>query len=65
MSCDTSGLLVGIEIHATDIQDRDGAGLVIEAIHQLFPCATSLPTPSTTVPTCVMLASNPVRRLAC
>ena len=34
---DTSGLLVGAEIHSADIQDRDGAPLVIEAIHQLFP----------------------------
>ena len=34
---DTSGLLVGAEIHSADLQDRDGAGLVIEAIHQLFP----------------------------
>jgi putative transposase len=24
-------------VHAADIQDRDGAVLVIEAIHQLFP----------------------------
>jgi transposase len=34
---DTGGLLVGAEIHPADIQDRDGAVLVIEAIHQLFP----------------------------
>ena len=34
---DTSGLLVGAEVHSADIQDRDGAVLVIEAIHQLFP----------------------------
>jgi transposase len=34
---DTGGLLVGAEVHAADIQDRDGAVLVIEAIHQLFP----------------------------
>src|SRR5271167_3075690 len=34
---DTSGLLVGAEVHPADIQDRDGAPLVIEAIHQLFP----------------------------
>jgi len=34
---DTSGLLVGAEVHPADVQDRDGAGLVIEAIHQLFP----------------------------
>ena len=34
---DTSGLLVGAEVHPADVQDRDGARLVIEAIHQLFP----------------------------
>ena len=34
---DTSGLLVGAEVHPADIQDRDGAPLVIEGIHQLFP----------------------------
>jgi putative transposase len=34
---DTGGLLVGAEVHPADIQDPDGAALVIEAIHQLFP----------------------------
>src|SRR5262244_257058 len=34
---DTCGLLVGAEVHPADIQDRDGAVLVIEAVHQLFP----------------------------
>jgi transposase len=34
---DTSGLLVGAAVHPADVQDRDGAGLLIEAIHQLFP----------------------------
>jgi transposase len=34
---DTCGLLVGAEVHPADVQDRDGARLVIEAIHQLFP----------------------------
>src|SRR6476660_8675311 len=34
---DTGGLLVGVEVHRADVQDRDGAVLVIEAIHQLFP----------------------------
>src|SRR6516225_4423661 len=33
----TSGLLVGVAVHPADIQDRDGARLVIEAVHQLFP----------------------------
>jgi transposase len=28
---------VGAEVHPADVQDRDGAVLVIEAIHQLFP----------------------------
>ena len=34
---DTSGLLVGVAVHPADVQDRDGAGLVIRAIHDLFP----------------------------
>ncbi len=34
---DTIGLLVGAEIHPADVQDRDGAVLVIDAIHDLFP----------------------------
>lgn len=34
---DTGGLLVGVAVHPADIQDRDGAGLVIEALHDLFP----------------------------
>jgi transposase len=34
---DTGGLLVGAEVHPADVQDRDGAVLVIEAIHPLFP----------------------------
>jgi len=34
---DTTGLLVGAEVHAADMQDRDGAPLVIAAIHDLFP----------------------------
>jgi len=34
---DTSGLLVGVVVHPADIQDRDGAGIVIQAIHNLFP----------------------------
>src|SRR6516164_4133719 len=34
---DTSGLLVGVVVHAADIQDRDGAGIVIQAIHDPFP----------------------------
>ncbi len=34
---DTTGLLVGAEIHPADVQDRDGAPLVIAAIHDLFP----------------------------
>ena len=33
----TLSRLVGAEVHPADVQDRDGAGLVIEAIHQLFP----------------------------
>src|SRR5512144_2719206 len=34
---DTSGLLVGVAVHPVDVRDRDGAGLVIRAIHDLFP----------------------------
>jgi hypothetical protein len=34
---DTDGLLVDAEVHPADIQDRDGAVLVIEATHQLTP----------------------------
>ena len=34
---DTAGLLVGAVVHPADIRDRDGAGLVIEAVHSLFP----------------------------
>jgi transposase len=34
---DTSGLLVGAEVHGADVQDRDGAVIVIEAIHATFP----------------------------
>jgi transposase len=34
---DTTGLLVGAAVHAADIQDRDGAPLVVEALHDLFP----------------------------
>jgi|SRR5690348_8439465 len=49
---DTSGLLVGVVVHPADIQDRDGAGTVIQAIHDLFPgCAICLLTASITAPT--------------
>src|ERR1700756_431973 len=34
---DTPGLLLGGEVHPADMQDRDGAPLVIAAIHDLFP----------------------------
>ena len=30
-------MLVGAEVHPADVQDRDGAKLVIESVHQLFP----------------------------
>jgi hypothetical protein len=29
--------VVGVVVHPADIQDRDGAGIVIQAIHDLFP----------------------------
>ena len=34
---DTTGLMVGVAVHPADIQDRDGAPLVVEDIHDLFP----------------------------
>ncbi len=34
---DTIGLLVGADVHSADIQDRDGAPLIVETIHDLFP----------------------------
>lgn len=34
---DTTGLMVGAAVHPADVQDRDGAPLVVEAIHDLFP----------------------------
>ena len=34
---DTIGLMVGAAIHPADVEDRDGAPLVIEALHDLFP----------------------------
>jgi transposase len=34
---DTSGLMVGAAVHPADVQDRDGAPIVVEAIHDLFP----------------------------
>jgi putative transposase len=34
---DTTGLMVGAVVHSADVQERDGAPLVVEAIHDLFP----------------------------
>ena len=34
---DTSGLLVGAMVHAADIQDRDGAPLLLASIRYAFP----------------------------
>ena len=34
---DTIGLVIMVIVHAADIQDRDGARLVLEAIEGLFP----------------------------
>ena len=34
---DTLGLLVGLVVHAADIQDRDGAPEVLKSIRQRFP----------------------------
>jgi transposase len=38
---DTGGLLVGAEVHPADVQDRDGAVLVIEAVHQFVSLVAS------------------------
>jgi hypothetical protein len=39
---DTIGLLVGAQVHVTDVQDRDGAPLVLATIRDLFRgCAIS------------------------
>ena len=49
---DTGGLLVGAEVHPADVQDRDGAVLVIRRSTSCFPgCATCSPIVFTTVPT--------------
>ena len=45
---DTGGLPVGVAVHRADIQDRDGAALVIEAIHDLYPWLRHLFAESTT-----------------
>jgi transposase len=34
---DTTGLLFAAAVHPADMQDRDGAPLVIAAVHDLFP----------------------------
>ena len=34
---DTEGNLIGLQVHAADIQDRDGAVAVIESIRKLYP----------------------------
>ncbi len=34
---DTEGNLVGLQVHAADIQDRDGAVEVIESVRKLYP----------------------------
>jgi transposase len=33
---DTTGVMIGAAVHPADVQDRDGAPLVVEAIHDLF-----------------------------
>jgi len=58
---DTGGLLVGAEVHPADVQDRDGAKLVIESVHQLFPWLRHLfATASTMVPICATPLPNSV-----
>ena len=34
---DTLGLLLGVVVHCAGIQDRDGAKLVLEAVHGRYP----------------------------
>jgi hypothetical protein len=34
---DITGSLVGVQVHPADVKDRDGAPLVIAAIHDLLP----------------------------
>ena len=34
---DTTGLVLMVVVHAADIQDRDGAKLVLQAIRDLYP----------------------------
>jgi transposase len=57
---DTGGLLVGAEVHPADVQDRDGAVLVIlRPSTSCFPgYAISSPTVSTMAPTCVRHSPN-------
>jgi transposase len=56
---DTCGLLVGAEVHPADVQDRDGARLVIEPFTSCFHgCAISSPTVSITAPICATPSSN-------
>ena len=51
---DTNGLLVAAEVHAADIQDRDGAPLVLEPRSaSCFPgCAMSSPMAAMPAPSC-------------
>ena len=54
---DTAGLLVGLVVHRADIQDRDGAGLVMR------PFTTCSRRGAISLPTVPMLATSCSRRL--
>jgi transposase len=34
---DTTAMMIGAQVHPADMQDRDGALLVMAAVHDLFP----------------------------
>jgi putative transposase len=37
VAVDTSGLLLGVAVHAADIQDADGAGDLLRRLKRLYP----------------------------
>jgi transposase len=60
---DTTGLLVGAQVHAADVQDRDGAPLVIAAIHDLFPWLRHLFADSAYAGDKLLNMANQIRQL--
>lgn len=56
---DTNGLLVAAVVHEADIQDRDGAPLVLATARDLIPgCAMSSPTVATAAPNSTPPSTN-------